>query len=47
MANVLDADVDSLLDVSVADLSVEDNADSVLGHVVDDACLSVVDFVWL
>ena len=44
---MLDSDVDAFLDVAVTDLSVEDDADCGFCDVVDDACLAVVDFVWL
>lgn len=47
VADVLGADVYSFLDVAVTDLLVEDDANCALGHVVDDACLAVVDFIGL
>lgn len=42
---MLDANVDSLLNVSVADSLVDDDAESGLCHVVDNAGFAVVDFV--
>lgn len=45
VADVLDSDVDALLHVAVADLLLENDADSRLGDVVDNASLAVVDLV--
>ena len=44
--DVLDSQVDSLLDVPVLDLLVDDDTDSTFRNVVDDASLSVVNLVW-
>ena len=44
---MLNADVDTLLDIAVADLPIEDDADGGFGDVVYDASLTVVDFVGL
>lgn len=40
---MLNSEVDSLLDVSVFDLLVDDDTDCALCDIVDDASLSVVD----
>lgn len=40
---MLDSEVDSLLDVSVLDLLVDDDTDCALGDIVDNSGLSVVD----
>lgn len=42
---MFNADVHSLLQVSVADFLVDDDANGGSGHVVDDTGLAVVDFV--
>ena len=46
MRDMLDAHVDSLLDVPVADLLVDDDAHGAFADVIDNARLAVVHFVW-
>lgn len=41
--HVLDSQVDSLLDVSVLDLLIDDHSDRGLRNIVDDTSLSVID----
>lgn len=43
---MLDSEVDTLLDVSVLNLLVDNNTNGALGDVVDDTSLSVVNLVW-
>ncbi len=43
---MLNSEVDALLDVAVLDLLVDDDSNSALCNVVDNASLAVVDFVW-
>ena len=43
---MLYSNVDTLLEVSVADFLVDDDTDGGFCYVVDDACLAVVDFEW-
>lgn len=45
MVNVLDSHVDSLFDVSIADLLVDDDSDCGFGDIVDYTSFSMVDFV--
>ena len=42
---MLDADIDSLFDITVTDSFVDYDADSGFGYVVDDTGFAVVDFV--
>lgn len=44
--DVLNAEVDTLLDITVLDLLVDNDTDGALGDIVDDTSLSVVDLVW-
>lgn len=46
VGNVLDADVDALLHISVSDALVDDDANRGLCHVVDNTGLAVVDLEW-
>ena len=43
---MLDADVDALFEVPVADFLVDDDAHSGLGHVVDNTGFAVIHLVW-
>lgn len=43
---MFDSDVDSLLEITVADFLVDDNADGGFCDVVDDSGFPVVDFEW-
>ena len=43
---MLDSEIDSLLDVPVLNLLVDNNTDCALCNVVDDSSLAVVDLVW-
>ena len=42
---MLDADIDSLFDISVTDSFVDYDPDGGFGHVVDDSGFAMVDFV--
>lgn len=42
---MLDANIDTLFDIAVADTFVDDDADSGFGDIVDNACFSVVHLV--
>ena len=42
---MLDADIDSLLDVSITDSLVYDDADGGFGHIINDTGFAMVDFV--
>ena len=42
---MLDADIDSLFDVSITDSLVDYDADGGFGYVVDDTGFAMVDFV--
>ena len=42
---MLDADVDTLFDIAIADALVDDDADGGFSDVVDDAGFAVVDFM--
>jgi len=46
LADVLNSDVDALLDVSVSDLTVQDDSNGGLGDIVDNTGLAVIHFVW-